>query len=537
MIRISNIKTSVEESTDVLLKKACQMLNLKIDDVKSFRIIRRSLDARKKPELFYVNTVELVTDKMIPKRVLGKHNNIMFTKEEKYRLPEPGRNEMHEHPIIVGSGPAGLFAAYVLALRGYAPAIYEMGDPADVRTQKVQDFWDGNGLDLQSNVQFGEGGAGTFSDGKLNTGVKDPMGRKNFVLENFVRFGAPEEILYDQKPHLGTDVLANILPAMRHEIERLGGHYYFRSKVTDIFIKEGKICGIEINGKNVITAENVILAIGHSSRDTYHLLKDKSVPMQEKAFAVGVRIEHPQSMIDVSQYGRERGNILPPSPYKLTHQCANGRGVYSFCMCPGGHVVNSSSEEGRLCINGMSYQARNSENANSALIVTVTPEDYRIYENSFDNGVLAGLAFQRTLEKNAYDAAMGLIPVQLFEDFKNKKISKAYGDIYPVHKGSDAFARVDALLPSYIRESLVEGIDSFGFVIKGYDRPDALISGVEARTSSPVRILRNSEGESEIKGLYPCGEGAGFAGGIMSAAMDGMKIAESIIRQYQPPKL
>lgn len=533
MIRITNLKIPVENSTDSLMPKVCRMLALKKEDIKEFRIIKRSLDARKKPELFYVYSIEVATDKMIPKKIISKYKNIMFTDENAYHYPEEGSRGMKTRPVIIGSGPAGLFAAYLLSCRGYRPLILEQGEPASVRTQKVKSFWEGEKLDLRSNVQFGEGGAGTFSDGKLNTGVKDPDGRRQYILQSFVRFGAPSEILYDQKPHLGTDVLAHILPAMRKAIEGMGGEYRFRAKVTNFVIKEGRITALEINGQEYLPAETVIAAIGHSSRDTYHCLAEHNFLMNEKAFAVGVRIEHPQSLIDMSQYGRERGHILPPSSYKLTHQCGNGRGVYSFCMCPGGYVVNSSSEENMLCINGMSYQNRQSPNANSALIVTVTPKDYEAYAKGNDRGPLSGLAFQRQLEREAYSLAEGRIPVQLYEDFKLGKKSTAFGDVNPVHKGLDAFERVDRILPGPIREALTEGIDSFGSVIAGFNRPDALISGIEARTSSPVRILRNEEGEANIKGFYPCGEGAGYAGGIMSAAMDGMKTAEHIIRKYR----
>ncbi|MDO4477734.1 MAG: FAD-binding protein [Lachnospiraceae bacterium] len=534
MLRIANIKTSVEESTDILLTKACRMLKMSREDITDFSIVRRSLDARKKPALTYVYTVELETRRDVPKAVFSKHKDITLTNKKEYELPMPGSRKMAHRPVVIGSGPAGLFAAFLLAQRGFCPIILEKGDKAEIRTEKVAAFWDGGKLDIASNVQFGEGGAGTFSDGKLNTGVKDPIGRKEYVLRTFVDFGAPEEILYDQKPHLGTDILTGILVRMRAMIEGMGGEYHFLEEVTDFQVTDGALTGLEINHGDVMPVSCAILAIGHSARDTYHRLLEKQVAMQEKAFAVGVRIEHPQTMIDVSQYGRERGNILPSAAYKLTHQTTEGRGVYSFCMCPGGHVVNASSEEGRLCINGMSYQARNSDNANSALIVTVNPEDYRPYENEVDNGVLAGLAFQRELERRAFAENGGAIPSQLFTDFKNGTLSTAYGDVLPVHKGATAFGRVDALLPDFIQRALVEGIEAFGRRIRGFDRPDALISGIEARTSSPIRILRDDNGEANIKGLYPAGEGAGYAGGIMSAAMDGMRAAEKIIAAYAP---
>ena len=435
---------------------------------------------------------------------------------------------------MIGSGPAGLFAAFALSQKGYRPLILERGDDALTRRDRVSSFWEGGALDPSCNAQFGEGGAGTFSDGKLNTSVKDPTGMKDFVLRTFVEEGAPPEILYDQKPHLGTDALIPILIRMRKRIEEAGGRYLFRHQVTDLQTENGALKGVVCQNGEVFPCEAAILAIGHSARDTYLMLKDKGIPLQSKAFAAGLRIEHPQAMIDFDQYGRERRDDLPAASYKLTHQTDSGRGVYSFCMCPGGYVVNASSRPGRLCVNGMSYQDRGSVTANSALIVTVTPSDYAPYEDGLYSGPLSGVAFQEALEKAAFDAAQGAIPCQLYEDFKNGRPSRAFGDVIPCHKGPTSLGRVDDLLPSFMRDALLQSLPAFGKVIKGFDRPDALLCGVEARTSSPVRILRGEDGMSALKGLYPCGEGAGYAGGIMSAAMDGLRCAENLMARRAP---
>ncbi len=416
----------------------------------------------------------------------------------------------------------------MLARHGYRPLVLERGGPVQERTKKVQAFWETGKLDPACNVQFGEGGAGTFSDGKLNTLVKDPVGRNRKVLELFVEFGADPRICYVNKPHIGTDVLCRIVESMREEILRLGGQVRFYSQVTDLQVEEGRLAGLVVNGEETIPAEAAILAIGHSARDTFAVLKARQVPMEAKAFAVGLRILHPQAMVDMAQYkgDREAARLLGAASYKLTHTCGSGRGVYSFCMCPGGFVVNASSEEGRLAVNGMSYHARDGEDANSALIVTVTPKDFG------GEGPLAGIAFQRRLEELAYKAGKGKIPVQLYGDFKEGRLSTGFGQVRPQFRGETAFADLRQILPVPVTEALLEGIDRFGQIIRGFDRPDAILAGVESRTSSPVRICRDDHLESRIKGLFPCGEGAGYAGGITSAAMDGLRVAEEIARRY-----
>ncbi|HEX3075239.1 MAG TPA: FAD-dependent oxidoreductase, partial [Lachnospiraceae bacterium] len=418
------------------------------------------------------------------------------------------------------------FCALKLAEQGYQPLVIERGEDVDSRVRNVQHFWTTNELDVDSNVQFGEGGAGTFSDGKLNTLVKDVSGRNTEVLLQFVQYGAPGEILYLNKPHIGTDRLRSVVKSMRDRITELGGEVRFQTKLTDIHIENGKVHSIEVNGSEVIPCEVLVLAIGHSARDTFELLHRKQFDISKKAFAIGVRIEHPQELISESQYG-ESYTKLPPADYKLTHQSVTGRGVYSFCMCPGGFVVNASSEEKRLVVNGMSNYARDEKNANSAMIVTVTPEDFD------SDSPLAGMYFQRKWEELAYQTGKGLIPVQLFGDFCRNRKSTTLGKIQPNLKGGYNLSNIRECLPSYVSETLIDGIKAFDRKIKGFQNEEAILSGVETRTSSPIRINRNDALESNTEGIYPCGEGAGYAGGITSAAMDGLKVFEMIMHKYK----
>lgn len=526
MIRITQLKLPVEHTPEQLKKKIAKTLKC-AEDTFSYEIVRQSLDARHKDDKKFVYTVDVKT--AAEQKILRKvhSNNIMSINKKDYQFPLPGTEKLEHVPVIVGSGPAGLFCAWYLARAGYRPLVLERGQEAQKRKETVDRFWKDGVLDPDSNVQFGEGGAGTFSDGKLNTLVKDPNGRNHEVLKRFVEAGAPEEIVYQQKPHLGTDVLIGIVETMRHQIEEMGGSFRFETKVTDLCIENGHLTAVEVNNEEKIPADACVLALGHSARDTFDMLHRRGVYMEPKSFAVGLRMEHPQKMINYDLYGEEENEFLGAASYKVTHTCENGRGVYSFCMCPGGYVVNASSEQGMLAVNGMSYQARDSKNANSALIVTVTPEDFP------EEGPLGGISFQRELEKRAWEIGKGKIPVQLFGDYKLHQKSSSFGEIEPQMKGAHVFADVRSILPKEIGDSIEEGVLAFGRKLKGFDRNDAILSGVESRTSSPVRIVRNREGYSNIEGIYPCGEGAGYAGGITSAAMDGIKTAEFICEKFR----
>lgn len=527
MIRIRQIKLPVTHTTAELEKKIAKMLHLAPENIKSWQIRKQSLDARKKPALFYSYIIDVETDREAAVVHKAKHPDIILHQEPEYQFPAHGTRPLKHRPVIIGTGPAGLFCGLMLARQGYHPLLLERGDDVDTRTVKVGRFWQDGELDEDSNVQFGEGGAGAFSDGKLNTLVKDPQGRNHLVLELLVEFGADPAILYQQKPHLGTDVLSAVVKRIRNEIIRLGGTVRFRSRVTDFIIEADTLTGIRLNGGEVIPAETAVLAVGHSARDTFQRLYDRGILMEPKAFAVGLRIQHPQEMINRSQYGTGAG-YPDAASYKLTGQGAGGRGVYSFCMCPGGYVVNASSEPGHLAVNGMSYHARAGLNANSALIVTVTPADFP------GTSALAGIAYQRQLEALAFKSAGGAIPVQLYEDFKQHQCRTRLGDVEPQMKGSWAFANLREVLPDSLSLSLLTAMECFGRMITGFDRPDAVLAGVESRTSSPLRMLRDAGMESSVKGLYPCGEGAGYAGGITSAAMDGVKMAEVIGSRFCP---
>ncbi len=524
MLQISQLKLPVTHTESQLEKKLLKILKISRKDLKYYRIRKKSLDARKKPELYYVYTVDFETedDRRIIRNLKGKVREVS---EPLYKAPEHGAVRLTGRPVIIGSGPAGLFCAYLLAEEGYHPLVIERGAPVRERKTDVERFWETGALDPESNVQFGEGGAGTFSDGKLNTLVKDREGRNRFVLETFVRFGAPEDILWEQKPHIGTDILIDVVEAMRRKIIEMGGEFRFHSKVTDIASEEKSIV---INGGEKIYAGAAVLAIGHSARDTFQMLYDRGFDMEAKSFAVGVRVEHPQELIDENMYGQGNRRNLPAASYKLTEKLTNGRGVYTFCMCPGGYVVNASSEPGRLAVNGMSYHGRAGENANSAVIVTVTPQDYG------SDHPLAGVQFQRDLEERAWKEGKGCVPVQRFGDFSRNKATEKLGRIKPNIKGHYTLANVRNIFPEGLSESLQQGIEAMDRKIRGFADADVLLSGVESRTSSPVRISRDNEFKSSIPWIYPCGEGAGYAGGITSAAMDGLKVAEAIIREYRP---
>lgn len=527
MIRITQLKLPINHTPRELENKIAKLLRLGSIPF-TYEIKKQSLDARHKDDKKFVYTVDINVKG--EQKILRKvhDNNIMLIKEKPYVFPSHGEEPLHTRPVIVGSGPAGLFCAWYLARAGYCPLVLERGEEADKRRLTVEKFWNNGVLDPDSNVQFGEGGAGTFSDGKLNTLVKDTFGRNQEVLRRFVEAGAPGEILYQQKPHLGTDVLVTIVQELRRQIEEMGGSFRFRAKVTDLLFEDGRLRALEVNGSEELEAQVCVLAIGHSARDTFAMLQRRGLKMEVKPFAVGLRMEHPQKIMNLALYGEEENERLGAASYKVTHTCTNGRGVYSFCMCPGGYVVNASSETKLLAVNGMSYQARDGENANSALIVTVNPADFP------EEGPLGGIAFQRELERLAFKAGSGKVPVQLFADYQENRPSTALGEVKPCIKGAYTLSNVRSILPKEIGDSILEGILAFGKKLPGFDRGDALLSGVESRTSSPVRIVRDKTLLSNKGGVYPCGEGAGYAGGITSAAMDGIKTAEAVAGKYRP---
>lgn len=523
MIRVRQVKVSV--SKDNLKEEIARKLKISINEIIEYKIIKKSIDCRYKPDIYFVYEVDVTVYQEEKVLINNKSDDVFKISNETYQFEPSGNILLKKRIIVVGSGPCGLFVAYMLSLNGYNPLIIERGLDVDNRIEKVNKFWQENILDDECNVQFGEGGAGTFSDGKLNTLIKDKDYRMKKVFEIFVECGANQDIMYEKKPHIGTDILVKVIKNIRSKIIEHGGEFRFNTKLTNIKYANNKLKSIIINESEEIECDCLVLAIGHSARDTFEMLHKNKIIMEPKPFAIGIRIQHSQELINRSQYGNNYDKKLPNASYKLTHTCKNGRGVYTFCMCPGGYVVNSSSEKGMLAINGMSYHSRNSKNANSAVIVTVNPKDFGL--NPLD-----GVEFQRSLEKKTYKVGNGLIPVQLFKDFVNNKESAKLGSIEPLFKGGYNLANLNDIFPSYIIDSLKEGIYAFDKKIKGYARDDTILAAIESRTSSPVRIIRNEYLESNIEGIYPSGEGAGYAGGITSSAMDGIKVAEAIMNKY-----
>ena len=541
-IRLNQIKLPVLHEPGALDAAVKKKLHRK--EVPAYQIVKRSIDARDKEHLQYIYCVEVTEETLSPKQLsrFGNDKNIMLTNKTKYSFdsyirsnPEANQEQksLKHPPVIVGTGPAGLFCGYLLAKAGYQPILVERGKRVDERQEIVEKYWQGGPLQPDCNVQFGEGGAGTFSDGKLNTMIKDKTGRIDAVLRTFAEYGADSEILYVNKPHIGTDRLREVVRAMRTAIEAMGGTFLFDTCFLDYELDATQsVCGVRVrHGEQLQTlpCECVVLAIGHSARDTFYQLQEHGLYMTPKAFAVGLRIEHEASMIQQAQYGNSKeAKQLPAADYKLTHQTPDKRAVYSFCMCPGGHIVDASSEPGQIAVNGMSYHDRAARNSNSAIVVNVTPEDFA------GTGPLAGIEFQRSWERAAYQAGQGRVPLQLLGDYMENKTTTGLGAIMPDICGQYAFANLNECLPKFVNDAIINGIMSFEHRIQSFARPDAILCGIESRTSSPVRIERNEKFISNVSGIYPCGEGAGYAGGITSAAVDGMKVAEAIATQFCP---
>ena len=530
MLRISDLKLPLDYNDEKLKTLSAKQLNVSLNKIKSVKLFKRSIDARHKDSVVFTATVDVelnVDENSVLRRC--KSNKVNVAKEYRYELPLS--KKLDKRPVVVGAGPAGLFCALVLAQAGQCPILIERGKSVDERTEDVNEFWTSGVLKTESNVQFGEGGAGTFSDGKLNTGTKDIRSRK--VLVEFTEHGAPEEILYNAKPHIGTDKLKNTVKNIRNEIISLGGNVYFQTKLTAINTDNGKIKSITVQKNDGSTEEtetdNLVLALGHSARDTFEMLVNSGFMMTPKPFSVGVRIEHLQENINKTQYGKfYNSKYLGAADYKLNVHLKNGRGVYTFCMCPGGSVVAAASEKNTVVTNGMSEFKRDKENANSALLVGVTPEDFG------SENPLSGVEFQRKIERAAFIAGGGdyKAPVQRVSDLLSVRKSTAVGSVVPSYKPGYNFAEIGEYLPEYVCDGLREAIPLLDNKLHGFADPDAVVTGAETRSSSPVRILRGENLEAvSCGGVYPCGEGAGYAGGIVSAAVDGIKCAEAILRK------
>ena len=524
MYRLSNIKIYEDLTEKDIVKKACEKYKLNFNKVKEYIIYKKSIDARNKNNIFYNYTIDIEYKEKI--------RNLQEVPKEDFKLNINIKNHMTTRPVIIGAGPAGLFCALILVQNGMKPIIIEQGKKVEDRKKDVDNFLETGNLNINSNVQFGEGGAGTFSDGKLTTGVNNPIGR--IVLKEFVNFGAPEQIMYINKPHIGTDNLIKIVSNMRNYIIKFGGEFLFENKVIDFEVKNNKLISIfykstndsENNNLEVkkINTDIAVFAIGHSARDTFEKMYEKGLNIEKKNFSVGVRIEHKQDMINKSQYGEKTKLKLPPAEYKLAYH-GEKRSCYTFCMCPGGIVMASSSDKNEVVTNGMSEFARDGENANSAVLVNIIPEDFK------GESPLEGIYFQKELEKKAFilGGRNFYAPIQRFEDFMNNKKTIKIGAVKPTYKPGVTLSNLQEILPKYVIETLKEGILDFDKKIKGFADKDSILTGVETRTSSPVRIVRDESLQSNIKGIYPCGEGAGYAGGIMTAGIDGIKCAIKIL--------
>ena len=513
-----------------LAAEAARLLRVREKDILSLRLLRRSVDAREEVRLVYTVEVSMKEEAAVLRRCRSR--KVSRAQPAPAYVPPSPLPMPETPPVVVGAGPAGLFAALVLAWAGLRPILLERGRPVEQRAADVERFWATGELDLTSNVQFGEGGAGAFSDGKLNTGTRDP--RHRFILETLVSFGAPEDILIDAKPHVGTDYLHIALVELRKKLLTLGADIRFESRLADLDIRDGALAGITVEGPEgpyTLPCSQLVLCPGHSARDTFAMLHARGVAMEAKPFAVGVRIEHRQADCDAAQYRQYAGHPgLPASTYKLSCHLPNGRAAYSFCVCPGGQVVAAASEESRVVTNGMSEFARDQENINGGLLVNVTPEDY-----GGGRDPLAGIAFQRRLEAAAYDLGGGgyRAPAQRVGDFLAGRPSTGPGRVTPSYRPGVTWTDLRLCLPDFVADTIAGALPLLGQKLRGYDDPDAVLTAVESRSSSPVRIPRNGTYQSSLRGLYPCGEGAGYAGGILSAAADGMRCAEQLCQSIQ----
>jgi uncharacterized protein len=526
LIRIRDITLPFDHKEEALTNSILERLGIPDGQLLTFTIVHKSIDARRKNHIVAVYTIDVGIENE-SELLSGFSQDIRISAAPcmNYQLPTIG-NIHGPNPVVVGSGPCGLFVALILAQLGLKPVLIEKGKEVSSRVKDVRNFWHKGQLNPESNVQFGEGGAGTFSDGKLTTQIKDKHNRSRKVLEEFVRAGAPEEILYQAKPHIGTDNLVKIVKNLRNTIISSGGQVRFETKLTGIKIKDGKVVGATVDDSETIETGTIVLALGHSARDTFEMLYRLGIPMEAKPFSIGVRIEHPQSLIDKAQYGKSASHrLLGPAEYKLAHHCENGRSAYTFCMCPGGEVIASSSEFGGIVTNGMSRYSRNHFNANSALLIGVAPRDFG------GTSPLAGIEFQRKWERKAFETGGNnyFAPVQLVGDFCSGRPSNSLGKVCPSYTPGITLCNLAECLPEFVVETLRLAIPQMDKKLKGFARNDAVMTAVESRSSSPIRIVRDETLQSTaVKGLYPAGEGAGYAGGIISTAVDGIKIAEAI---------
>jgi hypothetical protein len=527
MLRLTEVKLPIEHPEGEIRAAILKRLDIPADDLIRHAVFKRGVDARKKNGILFTYTLDVeLRDEAAVLARFNKDPHVRIAPDTGYHFVAQAPANPGSRPVVIGMGPAGLFAGLILAQMGFRPLILERGKAVRERTKDTWGLWRQGVLDPESNVQFGEGGAGTFSDGKLYSQIKDPrhLGRK--VLTEFVKAGAPEEIMYVSHPHIGTFRLVGMVEKMRETIQSLGGDIRFRSRVDDVEIENGQVSGVVLNSGERIATSHLVLAVGHSARDTFEMLHKRGVYIEAKPFSIGFRIEHPQSLIDRARYGSSAGNpLLGAADYKLVHHAANGRSVYSFCMCPGGTVVAATSEPGRVVTNGMSQYSRNERNANSGIVVGITPEDY-------PGGPLAGIEFQRRWESRAYELGGGnyQAPGQLVGDFLAGRASRNFGAVQPSYTPGVHLTDLSTALPDYAIAAIREALPAFAKQIGGFDLPDAVLTGVETRTSSPVRIKRNDDDLQSLntRGLYPTGEGAGYAGGILSAAVDGIKVAEAV---------